>query len=133
IRNYTDVWVKLLRFIWRTWDLAEGDRPGYKLLTTQRTFLMNVMDLARRDDGDDDIRSQLVESLGQFWLSMFQHELGDDHHESALVSGLAILGLNTEDGSWARPENFSSTIAALVTIGKALVVRQAWKQREDEI
>jgi hypothetical protein len=68
----------------------------------------------------------------QFWIWLLDHTLLADEHESGLLSGVAVLGLKPDcyRGGWVSAHEFSSTLLALVTTSKALVVHYAHCQQE---
>ena len=133
IRKYSEVWIKILRYLWRTADLETGERPRYRLTEGQRHALNEVKEAARQRPKGKKWREWLDGKVEEFWMTMIDHMIKGDHHENGLLSGLAILGLNTESGGWAKPENFTTNIAAIVTISKALIVQQAQKETEAEV
>ena len=58
---------------------------------------------------------------------MFDHELGDSEYESAILSGLAVLGADSENGGWMPAINYTPTLAAIITTMRAIVIRRAWR------
>jgi hypothetical protein len=77
--------------------------------------------------------TEMVEAVMSFWGSILDHELGDNEFDSALISGLAVHGVDTEDCAWADVLNFTPKLAAIVTCSKAIVVYMAWSRRERAI
>lgn len=47
-----------------------------------------------------DRRQAIEDACSSFWISMFEHELRDDEFESGVISELAVLGIDTQSGSW---------------------------------
>jgi hypothetical protein len=60
---------------------------------------------------------------------MFNHRLDDSEFQSGIVSGLAVLGADTEHGGWAPAMNYTPTLAAMITTMRAIVIRKAWQTR----
>jgi hypothetical protein len=61
IRKYTAIWVKMLRYIWKSSSKAEKDRPSYRLKRQQEQGLKRIKQLTRRwkeDRGSQPIPSQ---------------------------------------------------------------------------
>jgi hypothetical protein len=57
---------------------------------------------------------------------MLDHELKAGEHENAIISCIAVLGLETQDGGWMDAMNFTPILSAIVTIARGLVVYAAW-------
>lgn len=68
-----------------------------------------------------------------FWISMFNHELRDREYDSAIISGLVVLALDTESGGWMPAVSYTPILAAVVTVLRALVVYRSWQRRQKEI
>jgi len=64
---------------------------------------------------------------------MFDHALGDTEYDSAIISGIAVLGLDTENKGWAPAENFTPKLSAIVTIARAIVVYTGHVHRQKTI
>ena len=67
-----------------------------------------------------------------FAVSLLDHELKHSAYESALISALAVLGLRG-DGGWVSPLDYTTTYSAVIKLGRMLVLRQAYEEREDEV
>lgn len=146
IRRYAEKFVKILRYIWRTEKVT--NRPEYRLTRQQQEALRNYRRTAARvvaaidvhepprvgqkvqnQPRQDGHREQLVEVALTFWIAMFDHELGDNEYESAILSGLAVLGADTAHDGWSSAINYTPTLAAIITTVRAIVIRRAWRQR----
>jgi len=99
IKKYTEVWVKILRYIWRTADVEEGERPRYRFTDKQREMFEEWRELARDALTNKEWKEAMIDRACQFWLAMFDQHIHSDHHKSGVLSGVAVLGLNTEEGS----------------------------------
>ncbi|TIA28291.1 hypothetical protein D6C78_10812 [Aureobasidium pullulans] len=140
MRKYMDVWVKILRYIWRSSSRAKDDRPPYTLTQDQEEHLARMKKLARAwndyQDGHIDgqvkkrYQKEMEETCLAFWISMFRHELKGGEYESAIISGLAVLGIDPQTKGWQPATNFTPKLSALVTVTRALVVYQAWLIQE---
>ena len=48
MKKYTAIWVKMLRYIWRSSSQAEEDRPSYRLTRQQEQGLERMKQFTRR-------------------------------------------------------------------------------------
>ena len=140
IRRYIDQFVKILRYIWRTAGVP--DRPQYRLTHPQQTALEQFREMAativEEERGDPPHRSRrgrirLGTACLSFWIAMFDHRLGDQEYENAVLSGLAVLGADGENGGWMPAINYTPILAAVITTMRAIVVRRAWRVRQRQI
>ena len=67
-----------------------------------------------------------------FAVSLLDHKLKHSAYESMLISALAVLGLRS-DGGWVSPLDYTTTYSAVIKLGRMLVLRQAYEEREDEV
>ncbi|UPX14717.1 uncharacterized protein EKO05_0005192 [Ascochyta rabiei] len=118
IKKYSQKLVSILCYLWRTYDQVE--RPPYKLTSTQDALLVSLQQIARSDDAAK--KEKLEERCLRFWIALLNHSLTGDEHESALLSGVAVLGLKPDHhgGGWVPAHEFSPTLSALITTSKAL-------------
>lgn len=142
IRKYTDRFVRILRYIWRTESIEE--RPKYRLTATQQDTLAEFRRVAARVAEEEKARpvhterqakrrGRLVAVSCSFWIAMFDHRLGDEEYESAVLSGLAVLGADGEGGGWMPAINYTPILAAMITTMRAIVIRRAWCIRRNQI
>nr|POE87058.1 atp-dependent dna helicase tlh1 [Quercus suber] len=144
IRKYSDQFVQILRYIWRTEAIEK--RPKYHLTIRQqdelgalRTKAAKIAQKAKTTPSSEQQerqahrRGQLINQCSSFWIAMFDHQLGDQEYESAILSGLAVLGADGIDGSWVPAINYTPKLAAVITTMRAIVIRKAWRTRQDEI
>ncbi len=52
---------------------------------------------------------------------MFDHKLKANKYESGIISGLSVIGLDTNKGGWVKAKNFTPVLSAIVIITCALV------------
>jgi hypothetical protein len=64
---------------------------------------------------------------------MFDHDLRDKEYENAMLSGLAVLGTCGEKNGWVPAIFYTPTLAATITSMRAIIIRRAWRIREDHI
>jgi hypothetical protein len=60
------------------------------------------------------------------------HKLGDHQYQSAIISGLAVLGLQ-EGGRWANTEDYTPKLSAVIKLARLMVVRKAYELRQQAI
>lgn len=92
IKKYSQKLVSILCYLWRT--SGQADRPPYKLTGTQDALLWSLQQIARSDDAAK--KERLEERCLRLWIALLDHTLLDDEHESALLSGVAVLGLKPD-------------------------------------
>ena len=141
MRRYIAVWAKIFRYMWRSSNRAESDRPGYSLTRRQKEELEGIKQLAKRyreERGSQSVSSQqkiqhreyqqeqMEEACLRVWIVMFDHELKAGEYESGIISALAVLGLNPEKEGWSTAMNYTPVLSAVVTITRGLVVYKAW-------
>ena len=135
VRRYTEQFVKVLRYIWRT--EVTSKRPQYRLISAQQEALTNLRRIAggaaQRKVIPSRDRVRLVEASSAFWIAMFDHALGDDEYENAVLSGLAVLGAAGENSGWMPAINYTPILAAIITTMRAIVIRRAWRVRQGQI
>jgi len=145
VRKYSDSWVHILRYLWRT--ASETERPKHRMTERQARHLEKLRDATQIDSktsqndssrGDRTVakakrRQAIEDACSSFWINMFDHELRDDEFESGIISGLAVLGVDTQSGSWKSALNYMPVLSAIVSVMRALVVYRAWRMRQDSI
>jgi superfamily II DNA helicase RecQ len=141
IRKYMEVWVEMLRYIWRT--SAQEKRPQYRLTVAQEKRLRELQQSVARDDEDSQRKPSRREKMARreaieaaslsFWIVMFDHELKDHEFESGIISALAIVGIMRPKGGYMAAINYTPKLSAVVTVLRALVVYQAWEERQADI
>ena len=158
--RYSGHWMSVMRYIWRTRNLlvvgrqniggVQGRRPPYRLTMRQQAALRKLEEAVGEDKSEDDVFYAALEGGGvsdeaprevdparveeltlEFMLSLLDHPLKDDEYESALVSGAAVLGISKENG-WVSPLLYTPKLAALVNVGRMLVLLKATKMRKEQ-
>jgi hypothetical protein len=64
---------------------------------------------------------------------MFDYDLRDKEYENAMLSGLAVLGTCGEKNGWVPAIFYTPTLVATITSMRAIIIRRAWRIREDHI
>ncbi|KAI0163502.1 hypothetical protein BJ166DRAFT_592305 [Pestalotiopsis sp. NC0098] len=114
-RMAKDAWVRyrvcvgqLLLYFWRTQQWQDADRPAYQMTPQQTELLCDLEELlepqeprktrppfrqgSKEQDRLDDLVPQLL-------LALFDHYYHTFAYESAIVSGLAVMGIR-DNGGW---------------------------------
>ena len=109
-RKYTTCWKQLLSYIIRCEELGDDKRPSFKFTRQQRTSLDRLMEAAdqlsdyqeegRSDDDEvcQEARADVQQALLQFCITLLDHNLVDNEYQSAIIRGLAVLGVREDKG-----------------------------------
>lgn len=148
MKKYAQVWARILAYIWRSMELEDSQKPSYQL-TLQQERLINKIKLiaelklserknpSKQDQEKEKLQQYEPSSMEKvcldFWVSMFDHELKAGEFESGIISGLAVLGLNTKKERWNTAMNYTPILSAVVTVMRSLVVYKAWIIHKKEV
>ena len=159
--KYSDVWVAIVAYIWRTHELPvvkprsgdeiEGRRPPYYINSKQYACMERIKTIVGRDkageedwfdkmesdDSDDErLDKQQEEALQghvlRFMLSLLDQVLGDNEYTSALISGMAVLGLSGESG-WLSPLIYTPKLSAVIGTSRMLVLYRSTQVRQEKM
>ena len=84
------------------------------------------------EEQEDERQAKVDRVCLDFAVLLLDHELKHSAYESALISALAVLGLRGDRG-WVSPLHYTTTYSVVIKLGRMLVLRQAYKEREDEV
>lgn len=83
--------------------LGEGERPSYRMSSKQRWAYDGMVEAAeavvdgessRRGRGEQEkAEAEVEERVLRFYVALLDHALGDQQYQSAIVSRLAVCGL----------------------------------------
>jgi hypothetical protein len=59
-------------------------------------------------------------------VALLDQQLQGHEYNSAIVSGLAMLGIDCEEEQWRSAENYTPTLSAVIKIARLFVVQQAY-------
>ncbi|KAK3358242.1 hypothetical protein B0T25DRAFT_452769 [Lasiosphaeria hispida] len=59
-----------------------------------------------------------------FLVSLLDYPIPDSTYNSPLLSVLVVLGIR-EDGGWVQPQNYTSSLSAIVKVIRMLIIRQS--------
>ena len=135
--RYKDVWRQLLCILHRAQMGDEVDRPPYRLTKRQVEAYDRFADTVAAVVEDVDRRSEATEKridrmALELTASLLDHQFKQSHYDSAMISGLAVMGLRDDTG-WVDAMNYTPTYSAVIKVARMLVVYQSVVQREDEV
>lgn len=151
VHSYVDVWERILFYIYRVEDLPEDERPKYELQEIQQIKFDEMQteiqefqiwrDEQADDSGvdvyesDDEIKwiEQIQKRVLDFCIALLDHPIGDNEYESAIISGLAALGIREEDNKWYDAEDYTPKYSAVIKLARLMVVEKAYRQRLESI
>ena len=67
-------------------------------------------------------RQAIEDACIAFWIAIFDHKLKDSEFESGVINGLAVLVIDTANGSWKAALNYTPVLSTILTVMRALVV-----------
>ncbi|KAF6806228.1 hypothetical protein CMUS01_14418, partial [Colletotrichum musicola] len=129
--RYKDVWRVLLCVWHRTQEMDDEKRPPYRL-TVEQGELWDRFEEAV-GTGTSITTQDKAERAGlDMLVGMLDHQLKRGHYENALVSALAVMGIN-EEGGWVDIKDFTTKFSAVIKVARMLVVHQAVVEQRDEV
>lgn len=149
VKAYTEVWKKLLRYVFRAEDDDEDKRPPYSLTQRQQAHLgelqRKIQEFQRWQEqqpareGEEAESEEEVEWMRQvqrmvlqFCIALLNQTLQDHEYKSAIISGLAVLGMQDGEG-WLDAEDYTPKYSAVIKLARLMVVQEAYQRREAEI
>jgi RecQ family ATP-dependent DNA helicase len=144
LENYIRVWKRLLCYVLRTADTE----PLYKLTVKQHCCmdeLVQVAEVAKvltADRVTDEVMElhamELQEKCLQFCIALLDHRLDHDEYESAIISYLAIAGLQQVHGQdrnqykFIDAINYTPILSGFIKIAQMLVVQWCFEAEEKQ-
>ncbi|KAM3067126.1 hypothetical protein ACMFMG_011681 [Clarireedia jacksonii] len=158
VKAYTEVHKQLLRYMFRSKDLAPEKRPGYELTERQQMAMQDVWTNIEEfvwwkeshrdgDSGGDETEGdetegeseEEIEWMGRIqrqilrlWMTVLNQPLHDNEYKSVLISGLAVLGMRGDDG-WLDAEDYTPKYSAVIKLARLMVVQEAYEHRQKSI
>lgn len=68
----------------------------------------------------------------KFCMALLKHPLGKNEYASALISGLAVLGVRAS-GGWLSAEDYTSTLSSIIKLARLMVLQYASGVRAEEV
>jgi hypothetical protein len=78
-------------------------------------------------------RQEVDNACLAWWISLLDHPLQDHQYDSAMISGMAVLGWNHQGGRWREATTYTPIISAIITVARILVIYQAKQVRQEEV
>ncbi|RKK63864.1 hypothetical protein BFJ69_g16845 [Fusarium oxysporum] len=134
--RYTAVWTKLVCYIYRAEAMADEDRPGYRLSKRQSESLDELSEIVEAYVNDPDtqpLEEDQVDGLTlQAVMALLDHRLAAGEYRSAIISGLAVMGIR-KDGGWMDVLDYTPIYSAVIKIARAMVVYHLYVERQAEV
>ena len=141
--GYKEVYCKLLCFIHQIQDQDNNNQLLYKFIEKQGDLFNVFADIANKQVQDKDIgriskaEQQVQEGqVDQLCLDVivvfFDYQYQDMLYKSALISGLAVLGICKDSGQ-VRLGEYMPKYLAIIKIARMLVVYQSIVEQEDKV
>ncbi|TVY62641.1 hypothetical protein Focb16_v004353 [Fusarium oxysporum f. sp. cubense] len=116
--------------------MADKDRPRYRLSKRQSESLDELSEIVEAYVDDPDTRpleeDQLDRLTLQTMMALLDHRLAAGEYRSAIISGLAVIGIR-KDGGWMDVLDYTPIYSAVIKIARAMVVYQSYVERQAEV
>ncbi|KDN59860.1 hypothetical protein CSUB01_11029 [Colletotrichum sublineola] len=135
--RYKGVWRKFLCIWYRTQEMADDERPPYRLTARQRQYWQRfkaavqkegALEVGEPDDGPTEAERAAVKVL----VRVLNHPLRKGDYENVLISALAVMGID-EDGGWVKVTDYTTIYSAVIKVSRMLVVYQSAIERKDAV
>jgi superfamily II DNA helicase RecQ len=160
VRSYTRVWRQILCYIIRAEDTDPTERPIYQLTAWQENSIRVLRETIREfqvwkdsqasqsdqqseeeregegqaelEESDEEIErmKKVQRRVLRFCVDLLDHPLQDNEYESAIISGLAVLGIRDEKG-WLDAEDYTPKYSAVIKLARLMVVQEAYEKKEE--
>jgi len=153
VKAYTEVYKQLLRYIFRSKGVEPEKRPGYELTERQQMCIEDVWtnveefvwwkeeqgDLGSGEEEAEGESDEEIEWMGRIqrqilrlWIALLNQPLQDNEYKSVLISGLAVLGMQEDEG-WLDAEDYTPKYSAVIKLARLMVVQEAYERRREAI
>ena len=105
LTTYSDIWVQLILFCWRTF---EWDDTGTEYLPKQRDCLIQLWDIVCLGDHTND---EIYLAVSNLSISLIKHSDFESIH-SVIKYFSGIKGYKLSESRWCRPSEYTPTRAA---------------------
>jgi superfamily II DNA helicase RecQ len=84
------------------------------------------------DESDEEIEQmkKVQRNVLRFCVDLLDHPLQDNEYESAMISGLAVLGMRDDEG-WLDAEDYTPKYSAAIKLARLMVVQEAYEKKEE--
>ncbi|KAI8654430.1 hypothetical protein NCS57_01188200 [Fusarium keratoplasticum] len=111
------------------------DRPKFRLSKRQGDFMDDLADLVEAHVNDPEAQpldEDRVDGLTlQVVIALLDHRLTAGEYRSAIISGLAVMGIR-KDGGWMDVLDYTPIYSAVIKVARAMVVYQSYQERQAE-
>jgi hypothetical protein len=91
-------------------------------------------DKEESDKGESDEEIERMRKVQRdvlrFCIDLLDHPLQDNEYESAMISGLAVLGMRDDDG-WLDAKDYTPKYSAAIKLARLMVVQEAYEKKEE--
>jgi hypothetical protein len=98
-----------------------GAGPDTQEWTMGGTASSHNSDSKSEDGISEELAEKLQKKVLALILALLNHNLGDNKYQSALISGMAVLGVSAETG-WLSPLMYTPKQSAIITVARILVL-----------
>jgi hypothetical protein len=147
VQRYTRVWKQLLCYLFRAEDEELSKRLAYKLTGSQQIAIHKVKEIIQEfqkwkegqpietEDGDEseeeiEFKDRIQREILRLCIALLNHPLQDNEYKSAIISGLAVLGIRDDDG-WLDAEDYTPKYSAVIKLARLMVVQEGYEQRQE--
>ncbi|OBT50807.1 hypothetical protein VE04_09301 [Pseudogymnoascus sp. 24MN13] len=134
--SYRAYWKQMLSFVVRAeLDWEKEERPPYRFTRGQGNAFVKLMQKAENFEGVEvkeemgkEEREQMKEldrACLRFCIELLDHRLVGNPYDSAIISGLSILGIGPEE-TWVEPVHYTKIYSGIIKIARALVVEEGY-------
>jgi len=86
------------------------------------------------EESDEEIEfiDKIQREILRLCVDLLHHLLQDNEYKSAMISGLAVLGIRDDDG-WLDAEDYTPKYSAVIKLARLIVVQEGYEQRQEAI
>jgi hypothetical protein len=106
----------------RAWQDGQGSEEGGE----------DREDGEETDESDEEIErmKKVQRNVLRFCVDLLDHPLQDNEYKSAMISGLAVLGMRDDEG-WLDAEDYTPKYSAAIKLARLMVVQEAYEKKEE--
>jgi superfamily II DNA helicase RecQ len=137
IQRYLHIWSQILVYILRT---ASTESRLYQFTSTQQDCIGKVMIAAKvfqlyKEDDVEDMQEELDEACLQLCITLLDHQLDGDEYESAILSGLAVISLDSTEKQhrFKDPGQYTPILAGFLKVAKMLTIQYCYEKKQEEV
>src|SRR2546429_1066644 len=132
-KKYKLVWKQLLCYVIRTAVTRAEEAPQLYRLTEVQLHCLNtlissassIVDIPESDEEYEVASDKLDRDCLLFCISLLDHELRGSKYDSAAISFLAVLGIDSNAENFKSANNFTPSLSAFVKVAQMLVVQRS--------